>query len=123
MVSGALGVAVIGSLVSSLYSNDVEGSLGALPPQAQAAVEGSVGAASAIAAELPPDASTRLLAEAGEAFTQAMGIGLLVAAALAAVTAVIVKRFLPAREPVTTQDLMTPRRPRPDDPRDLQPQN
>ena len=47
MVSGALGVAVIGSLVSSLYSNDVEGSLGALPPQAQTAVEGSIGAASA----------------------------------------------------------------------------
>ena len=36
MVSGALGVAVIGSLVGSLYSNDVEGSLGPLPPQAQA---------------------------------------------------------------------------------------
>ena len=31
MVSGALGVAVIGSLVSSLYSSDVEGSLGGLP--------------------------------------------------------------------------------------------
>ena len=30
MVAGALGVAVIGSLVNSLYSNDVEGSLGAL---------------------------------------------------------------------------------------------
>ena len=88
MVSGALGVAVIGSLVSSLYSNDVEGSLGALPPQAQAAAEGSIGAASAIAAQLPPDAASGLLATTGDAFTQAMGIGLLVAAALAAATAV-----------------------------------
>jgi hypothetical protein len=123
MVSGALGVAVIGSLVSSLYSKDVEGSLGALPPQAQTAAEGSIGAAGAIAAQLPPNASTSLLAETGEAFTQAMGIGLLVAAALAAVTAVIVLRFLPARESVATQDLPTPRRPRPDDSRDLQPQS
>jgi predicted MFS family arabinose efflux permease len=123
MVSGALGVAVIGSLVSSLYSNDVEGSLGALPPQAQMAADGSIGAASAIADQLPPDASASLLAETGEAFTQAMGIGLLVAAALAAVTAVIVLRFLPARESVTTQDLPTPGHPRPDDSRDLQPQN
>jgi hypothetical protein len=105
MVSGALGVAVIGSLVSSFYSNDVDGSLGALPPQAQTAAEGSIGAASAIAAQLPPDASTTLLAETGEAFTQAMGIGLLIAAALATVTAVIVLRFLPARESVTTRDL------------------
>jgi predicted MFS family arabinose efflux permease len=123
MVSGALGVAVIGSLVSSLYSNDVEGSLGALPPQAQAAAEGSIGAASAIAAQLPPDASTSLLAETGEAFTQAMGIGLLVAAGLAAVTAVIVLRLLPAREFESAQGLPRARRPCPDDSRDLQPQS
>src|SRR5439155_22793151 len=58
MVAGALGVAVIGSLVGSLYSNDVEGSLGALPPQAQVAAENSIGAASAIAAQLPPDAAS-----------------------------------------------------------------
>src|SRR5262245_53837442 len=101
MVSGALGVAIIGSLVSSLYSHDIDGSLGALPPHAQAAAEDSIGAASAIAAQLPPDAAAGLLAAAGDAFTQAMGIGLLIAAALAAATAVVVARFLPAREPVT----------------------
>jgi EmrB/QacA subfamily drug resistance transporter len=99
MVSGALGVAVVGSLVSSLYANDVEGSLGGLPAQAQAGAEDSVGASSAIAAQLPPEAASGLLATTGEAFTQAMGTGLLVAAALAAVTAVLVARFLPAREP------------------------
>ena len=101
MVSGALGVAIIGSLVSSLYSSDVEDSLGALPPQAQEAAEGSIGAASAIAAQLPPEASSRLLATTGDAFTSAMGIGLLVAAALAAATAVVVARYLPAREHAT----------------------
>jgi EmrB/QacA subfamily drug resistance transporter len=101
MVSGALGVAIIGSLVSSLYSSDVEDSLGALPPQAQEAAEGSIGAANAIAAQLPPEASSRLLATTGDAFTSAMGIGLLVAAALAAATAVVVARYLPAREHAT----------------------
>jgi len=100
MVSGALGVAVIGSLVSSLYSSDVDGSLGALPPQARAAAESSIGAANAIAAQLPPQAASELLARTGDAFTQAMGTGLLVAAALAAATAVVVVRFLPARESV-----------------------
>ncbi|HYU61206.1 MAG TPA: MFS transporter [Solirubrobacterales bacterium] len=103
MVSGALGVAVIGSLVSSLYSNDVDGSLVGLPAQAQASAEDSVGAASAIAAQLPGDAASSLLATAGDAFTQAMGVGLVVAAALAVATAVIVLRFLPAREPVATE--------------------
>jgi EmrB/QacA subfamily drug resistance transporter len=99
MVSGALGVAVIGSLVSSLYSSDVDGSLGGLPPEAQAAAEDSIGAASAIAAQLPPDAASGILATTGEAFTQAMGLGLLIGAVLAALAAVVVVRFLPAREP------------------------
>jgi EmrB/QacA subfamily drug resistance transporter len=97
MVSGALGVAVVGSLVSSLYSTDVEGSLDALPPEAQAAAESSVGAASAIAGQLPPHAASSLLATTGDAFTQAMGTGLLVAAALAGAMAVVVIRFLPSR--------------------------
>jgi hypothetical protein len=118
MVSGALGVAVIGSLVSTLYSNDVEGSLSALPPQAQTVAESSIGGASAIAAQLPPDASSSLLATTGEAFTQAMGIGLFVAAALAAATAVVVLRFLPARESVAEYVTDADR-----EPLDLQPQS
>ncbi len=103
MVSGALGVAVVGSLVSSLYSDDVEGSLDALPPEAQAAAESSVGAASAIAARLPANAASELLATTGDAFTQAMGSGLLVAAVLAGVMAIVVIRFLPARESVEAE--------------------
>ena len=99
MVSGALGVAVIGSLVSSLYSNDMDGSLVGLPAQAQAGAEESVGAASVIAAQLPGDTASSLLATAGDAFTQAMGVGLLVAAALAAAAALVAFRFLPSREP------------------------
>jgi EmrB/QacA subfamily drug resistance transporter len=115
MVAGALGVAVIGSLVSSLYSNDVKDSLGALPPQGQAAAEDSIGAANAIAAQLPPDAASRLLAASGDAFTQAMGFGLLLAAAFAAITAIIVLRFLPASDPVDEADGAKPTmRPLPD---------
>jgi predicted MFS family arabinose efflux permease len=100
MVSGALGVAVIGSLVSSLYANDLEGSLVGLPVRAQAGARDSVGAAGAIAAQLPGDAASSLLATVGDAFTHAMGVGLLVAAVLAAATAPVVLRFLPARETV-----------------------
>ncbi len=111
MVSGALGVAVVGSLVSSLYSTDVEGSLGALPASAQAAAQSSVGAASAISAQLPPNAASALLASTGDAFTQAMGTGLFVAAALAGAMAVIVIRFLPPREYV--EATATNRGPRP----------
>jgi EmrB/QacA subfamily drug resistance transporter len=103
MVSGAIGVAVVGSLVSSLYANDVEGSLTGLPVDAQAGATDSVGAAGAVAAQLPPKAGSDLLAATGEAFSNAMGTGLLVAAALAAAAAVVVARFLPAREAPVAQ--------------------
>jgi EmrB/QacA subfamily drug resistance transporter len=103
MVSGALGVAVMGSLVSSLYSNDVSGSLRALPPQAQPAAEDSVGAAAAIAARAPGDAGAALLTVAGNAFTNAMGIALVVAAAIAAITALLVARSLPGSDSAVAQ--------------------
>jgi EmrB/QacA subfamily drug resistance transporter len=98
MVAGALGVAVIGSLVSSLYTNDVGGKLDALPTGAQGQAENSVGAASAIAAHLPPNVASHVLAVSGEAFTHAMGYGLLVAAGCAAAAAFLVLRYLPAHE-------------------------
>ncbi len=102
MVSGALGVAIIGSIVSSLYSSDVDGSLDGLPPGLQARAADSVGAASAIASHLPPQASTTLLAATGDAYTQAMGQGLLLGAALTAMAAVIVARFLPGERAADT---------------------
>ena len=129
MVSGALGVAIIGSLVSSLYSNKVEGSLGALPPPLQTQAEDSIGAANAIAAQLPPQAASDLLATTGDAFTQAMGIGLTVGAALVAAAAVLVLRLLPAREAVAEPEVreleraysLTPTKPRESDVQRTQP--
>lgn len=100
MVSGALGVAIIGSLVSSVYSNKLDSSLDGVPAEAHARAKDSIGAADAIAAHLPSDAASGLLTSAGNAFTDAMGIGLALAAAVLAVTAVFVLRFLPAREAV-----------------------
>src|SRR5918999_586697 len=62
MVAGALGVAVVGSLVNSLYANDVESTLSGLPAPAREAATESIGAANAIASQLPPDAGSALLA-------------------------------------------------------------
>jgi EmrB/QacA subfamily drug resistance transporter len=97
MVSGALGVAVVGSLVNSLYAEKVGDSLGALPAPAQGAAEESIGAAATIAGQLPPEARNGVLSSAGDAFTHAMGIGLTVSAALSLVAAVSVARWLPAK--------------------------
>ena len=97
MVSGALGVAIVGSLVSSLYRDDLEPSLGGLPGPAREAAGESIGAANAIAGQLPPDAGTSLIARAADAFAGAMGTGLTIAAALSAAAAVIAALVLPGR--------------------------
>jgi hypothetical protein len=97
MVSGALGVAIVGSLVNSIYKSDVESSLHGLPAPARDAAGESIGAASAIAGHLPPAAGSSLLSSAGDAFVGAMGTGLVVAAALSAAAAVLVALVLPGR--------------------------
>jgi EmrB/QacA subfamily drug resistance transporter len=97
MVSGALGVAVVGSLVNSLYERDLDpSSLAGLPPAAREAAGESIGAAGAVAGQLPPEAGSSLLASAADAFTNAMGVGMIVAGALSIAAAVLVVRVLPS---------------------------
>jgi EmrB/QacA subfamily drug resistance transporter len=96
MVSGAVGVAVVGSLVSSLYERDLDSSVAGLPPAARDAAGESIGAAGAVAGQLPPDAGSSLLASAADAFTGAMGVGMVVAGALSVAAAVLVARVLPS---------------------------
>jgi hypothetical protein len=97
MVSAALGVAVVGSIISSLYESDMASSTARLPAPAGEAAQESVGAAVTIAARLPGDAGDALAGAASSAFVDAMGIGLLVAAGLSALIAPVVARGLSAR--------------------------
>ena len=95
-VAGALGVAVVGSIVGSLYTTRVEDATGTLPAEQAAAASDSVGAAVAIADGLPGSAGTALEHAAANAYTDALGLGLVAAAVVALVGAVIVSRLLPA---------------------------
>ena len=95
MVAGSLGVAVIGSIVSSAYDSRVSDATASLPHDAAAAANDSVGAAVAVADQLPGGASHALHHAAGVAFTDAMGIGLAVGAAVLALSAVAVRRLMP----------------------------
>ena len=87
---------MIGSLVGSLYSTRVEDATGALPAEQATAASDSVGAAVAIADGLPASAGTALEHAAATAYTDALGLGLLAAAAVALVGAALVSRLLPA---------------------------
>jgi EmrB/QacA subfamily drug resistance transporter len=97
-VGGALGTAVVGSLISTLYASRVHDDVTSLSGASRTAVEGSIGEANTIAASLPADQGAQVADSAARAFTDALGIGLGVAAACAIVAAVAVRRWLPPHE-------------------------
>lgn len=118
LVGGALGVAIIGSVMSSIYGARMGDTFDEIapqiPPQAQSgfasaaqAAEGQLGAAIQIAQDLPAQlglsgpAATRLSADlvssANEAFVGAMHWGLVVAAAATLIGAIVAALWLPAR--------------------------
>jgi MFS transporter, DHA2 family, multidrug resistance protein len=96
-VAGALGTAVIGSLITSIYGARIGDDVSALPEQARVAAEDSIGKANAVAEQLPGDQAHHLTTAAADAFTHALGVGFTVAGAAALVAAVVVKLFLPER--------------------------
>ena len=86
-VGGALGVAVIGSIIGTAYSRDMSDA-----PEAAAE---SVGAAHAVAGQLGGPAGGELADTAGRAFTDALGLGLTAAAVAALAGAILVLLRLP----------------------------
>jgi len=95
-VAGALGTAVIGSLISSIYTSKIHDSVATLPESTRTAAEDSVGGADAAAATLSHAQGADLVHAAGAAFTDALGIGFLAAACLALSAAFAVRRWLPS---------------------------
>ncbi len=87
-VGGALGVAVIGSIIGTAYTNDMTGSPG---PAAE-----SVGAAHAVAEQVGGSAGRDIATGAGHAFTEALGLGLTAAAIVALAGALLVLLRLPS---------------------------
>jgi MFS-type transporter involved in bile tolerance (Atg22 family) len=87
-VGGALGVAVIGSIIGSAYSRDMTGAPGP--------AEESVGAAYTAAQQVGGTTGRELADTAGHAFTEALGIGLTAAAAVALAGALLVLLRLPS---------------------------
>ncbi len=95
--AGALGVAVVGSVMNSVYSDRMADAVAKLPPQVAGPAGDSVGAALAIAAQLPGAAGEALAAAARTGFVDALSAGAVVAAAVIVVGAVLVARFMPPR--------------------------
>ena len=113
-VGGALGVAVIGSIFASLYSSNIsetlESTVGLPPGQVDAAGD-SVGAAVRIAGTLDGPAGAALDLAARAAFADALGYAILAGSGIALLGALLVAKFMPAREQYYPEDTAKPPRP------------
>ena len=96
-VAGAFGVAVIGSIINTAYSGRMDEAVAGLPSGAASAARDSVGAASTVASTLPAEVGTGLADAANTAFTDALGLAVLVAAGVALTGSVLIAKFMPPR--------------------------
>ena len=97
MVGGTLGVAVLGSLLSSSYGADMEPAVKSLPQPAADAASDSVGHASVVADKIGGSAGQALSNAAETAFTTAMSSTLTVAAITALTGALLALVVLPGK--------------------------
>ncbi|KRD00732.1 MULTISPECIES: MFS transporter [unclassified Streptomyces] len=95
-VGGALGIAVLGSVLSTSYRDGIEGSLGALPEGLRHTAGESIEATLGVAASLG-DRGKALVGPANDAFLHAMHVTALCGAGVALVGAAVVAAFLPGR--------------------------
>ncbi|MET8830960.1 MFS transporter [Streptomyces sp. NPDC004610] len=96
-VGGALGIAVLGSVLSAAYRTGIEDSLGALPAGLRHTAGESIEATLAVAARLGPEGDA-LITPANDAFLHAMHLTALCGASVALVGAVVVGLCLPGRQ-------------------------
>jgi EmrB/QacA subfamily drug resistance transporter len=97
-VGGALGVAVLGSILAAIYRHDIGSAVGGLPAGAREAAGNSITGAYGVAAQAGP-AGAQLMTRANDAFIDAMhyaAIGSVLFALLGALTVFI---WLPGKRP------------------------
>jgi EmrB/QacA subfamily drug resistance transporter len=95
-VGGAIGIALVGSIVTSIYRDRLSSTLTTLPPELAEVAGDNVGKALAVADRAGPDAES-LRSAVRDAFVSGGHVGLRVAAGLVAIAAAIV--FVRMHEP------------------------
>ena len=108
-VGGALGVAVIGSVLTSRYEGTMTRTLSghSVPPAAAHAILGSVGGALAVARIAGGTTGAALTHAARRAFVEGMDLALTVGAFVVAASVILVVIALPARRRTNSEDGMS----------------
>ncbi len=104
MLAGALSIAVVGSVMYAIYAARLGDAAASLPAEEAAVARDSIGAAVQLAASLPQEDALALTTAANSAFTDALGLAVLIGAGFSLVGALIVARFMPARDTNVSED-------------------
>jgi DHA2 family multidrug resistance protein-like MFS transporter len=92
---GAMGIAVLGSIVTAIYRGKVAASLPAgIPTEAAEAARSTIGGAVSVSGQLPGTLGADLLGSAREAFVQAFGTTAAISAAMAMGVAILAATLL-----------------------------
>ncbi|WP_055489739.1 MFS transporter [Streptomyces sp. TP-A0356] len=102
-VGGALGIAVLGSVLSTSYRNGIQDKLSLLPAGVRHTAGESIEATLGVAAKLGPHGKA-LVAPANDAFLHAMHVTALCGAGVAVLGAIVVALFLPGKAPAPQED-------------------
>ena len=97
-VGGALGVGIFGSVLNSLYTSNVTLAVADLPAETAALARNSIGGAFQIAADIGGEGGQTLVQAANSSFVDATGIVFAVMGTIGFIGALLVIRFLPARD-------------------------
>jgi len=110
LVAGSIGVAALGSMLSTIYSSRFEkvaSTIEGLPSGIMEAASDSVGAAVTIAGDLPPAVGDALAYAARESFMDGWRVMALFTCGLSVIAVVLILRFMPPRhEPLPEIDAM-----------------
>jgi DHA2 family multidrug resistance protein-like MFS transporter len=104
MVAGAIGVAVIGSVLSTVYSSSFGKAVAAipnLPAEVVNAASDSVGAAVTIAQQLPAPLNEVLAEAAKQSFMDSWQVMAFVTCGMSIVGAIVILKFMPPRHGAT----------------------
>ena len=96
-VGGALGVAVLGSVLASQYTGAVSSTTAALPAEAAHVAGDSVGGAVLVAQQVGGTAGNAIVQAAQAAYVDGFGLALTIAAVVAAAGAAVAAIWLPSR--------------------------
>jgi MFS transporter, DHA2 family, multidrug resistance protein len=98
-VGGALGVAVIGTVLASTYGSHLGSAVNQLPAQVRATAQESIGATQQILAKSPPTLRASVEPAANDAYITALHDAALVSAAGALLGAIAAAIWLPGKKP------------------------